>query len=191
MALELVLWHPQLLPLPPRLRLHSAPEGIYSSLAGLGFSVPVALSSAARQPRRLRRNHGAGAPSAACYHTNGMVNPGLPLAPCPARLGCAWSENGRRHFPHPGLTRDQTRNGNARYLPGTTPAQIQALETATVGNPTVLLSHPPAPEYIRDVEQVIGWDRGQDAALSFVECTSRTFHGRPMAPGNPKLRGGP
>ena len=27
------------------------------------------------------------------------------------------------------------------------------------------------------------------AALSFAECTSRTFHGRPMAPGNPKLGG--
>jgi hypothetical protein len=106
------------------------------------------------------------------------------------RHGCGWAANGRRHFPHAGLIKAHTRNGNAKYLPGTTPAQIEAIETRTVATPTELLSPAPFPEYVRDVGQVIGWDRGQDATLSFVECTSRTFHGRPMALGNLKL-GGP
>jgi hypothetical protein len=120
-----------------------------------------------------------------------VSSPNLPLVPCPARLGCSWSENGRKHFPHPGLTRGHTRNGNAKYLPGTTPQLIAAIETATVDHPAMVLSPPVFAEYLRDVGQLIGWDDGQDAAFSFAECTSRTFHGRPMAPGNPKLRGVP
>lgn len=118
-----------------------------------------------------------------------MANVSRPPIACPTRLGCGWSANGRRHFPHPGLIKGHTRNGNAKYLPGTTPAQIQAIETATAATPTTLLSPAPASEYVRDVGQVIGWDRGEEAALSFVECTSRTFHGRPMASENPKLGG--
>jgi hypothetical protein len=39
-------------------------------------------------------------------------------------------------------------------------------------------------EYLRDVGTVIGWDDGQDATLSFVECAggtiTRAFHGRPI-----------
>src|ERR1700688_2733426 len=84
----------------------------------------------------------------------------LPLA-CPARLGFGWSPNGRRHFPHPGLTKSNTRKPNpAKYLPGTTPAQIQVLETATAAGPTIFIALTPFAEYVRDVGQVIGWDNG-------------------------------
>lgn len=45
-------------------------------------------------------------------------------------------------------------------------------------------------EYLRGVPEPIGWDLGQDAALSFVECTggdvARTFHDRPMSLANLK-----
>ncbi|MGH7271822.1 MAG: hypothetical protein ACREJ3_15435 [Polyangiaceae bacterium] len=108
---------------------------------------------------------------------------------CPERFPCRWVQNGIRHRPHRGLTKDLTKNGNARYLPGTTLVTIEAIERTTAAHPTALISPPPAAEYLRETGQVIGWDRGLDATLSFVECTSRSFHGRPMAPGNDKLRG--
>jgi hypothetical protein len=117
-----------------------------------------------------------------------MVNLiGAALA-CPQRFGCGWVDR-LKHRPHPGLTRGHTTNGNAKYLPGTTPAQIQGLETETVTAPTVVLSPAPAAEYVRDAPHVIGYANGQDTTLSYVECTSRFFHGRPIAPADRKLRG--
>jgi hypothetical protein len=112
---------------------------------------------------------------------------------CPARLRCGWSEHGRKHFPHPGLTPAHTVHGPAKYLPGTTREEIRALETGTVEAPDSSLRLPPGKwEYVRQVVQVIGWDRGQDAAHSLAECSGgtsggRAFHGRPMASDNPKL----
>ena len=72
--------------------------------------------------------------------------------------------------------------------------EIQAMETATVQTPTAVLSPPPGKaEYIRVVEEVIGWDKGEDATISFAECSGgvaagRSFHGRPMARANHKLK---
>ncbi len=44
-------------------------------------------------------------------------------------------------------------------------------------------------EYTRDMGKVIGWDGGKDAHVSFAECSSRTYHGRPMSRDNHKLGG--
>lgn len=118
-----------------------------------------------------------------------------PPLPCPYRLGCGWTEHGKKHFPHKGVTRDHTRNGNARYLPGTTSPQIQAIETATVQAPSTILSPPPGKaEYVRVVDRVIGWDEGENVTVSFAECSGgvlakRSVHGRPMARSNHKLKG--
>jgi hypothetical protein len=63
----------------------------------------------------------------------------------------------------------------------------------TIGKPDEVLSRPPGKaEYIRGVDQVIGWDEGKDATISFAECSGgetagRSYHGRPMAPDNIKL----
>lgn len=118
----------------------------------------------------------------------------VPPSPCPGRLRCGWSEHGRKHFPHRGVTPEHTVHGPARYLPGTTDAQIRAIETATAQAPTRTLAEPPGKaEYARNVDGVIGWDEGKDATISFVECSGgtvhgRAFHGRPLAPRNRKLR---
>lgn len=123
------------------------------------------------------------------------IAPPPPPIPCPGRLGCAWSEHGRKHFPHRGLRPEHTRSGPAKYLPGTTDDQIRSIETTTVGTPGLVLSPPPGKsEYVRSMDRVIGWDLGQDATISFAECSGgvaagRSYHGRPMAPPNPKLRG--
>ncbi|MCC6521902.1 MAG: hypothetical protein IT373_04510 [Polyangiaceae bacterium] len=114
-------------------------------------------------------------------------------ARCPDRLGCAWQEHGRKHFPHVGQTRAHTRHGPARYLPGTTSDAIRSLETQTVRAPDHVLSAPPGKsEYVRDMHAVIGWDAGRDATSSFAECSGgatrgRAYHGRPMCVGNHKL----
>lgn len=120
----------------------------------------------------------------------------IPPSPCPTRFGCGWTQHGRKHFPHQGLTREHTTHPYpSKYLPGTTPEQIRNLETATIQAPGTVLAMPPGKaEYARAADQVIGWDRGRDATVSFVECSGgatvgRSYHGRPMAPDNRKLRG--
>jgi hypothetical protein len=81
-------------------------------------------------------------------------------------------------------------------LPGTTLAQMRAIETVTIATPGAAVSQPPGKsEYLREVRTVIGWDGGEDATLSFAECSGgdlagRAFHGRPMAASNRKLAGG-
>ena len=115
------------------------------------------------------------------------------LAACPEKFGCVWSQHGRKHFPHRGLSREHTVHGPAKYLPGMSQQEIMAIETATVRAPPTRLSLPPGKsEYARDVGFVIGWDAGGDATYSFVECSggassSRTYHGRPMSSGSQKL----
>jgi len=81
----------------------------------------------------------------------------------------------------------------ARYLPGFHAARIQTLEIETArqsGEPCKRL--PSKTEYLRELREIVGWDLGQDATLSFVECAggdvARAFHGRPMCLGNPKAR---
>jgi len=110
---------------------------------------------------------------------------------CPGPLGCGWTNHGRKHFPHAGLKQEDTRWPNpARYLPGTTEQQVHQLKTLTVATGGVRGGPPPTKtEYVRDVGAVIGWDLGENAQVSFAECTSRAYHGRPMSRSNPKLVG--
>jgi hypothetical protein len=115
---------------------------------------------------------------------------------CPALRGCSWTEHGRKHFPHRGLTKGHTRHGPAKYLPGATPAQIHAIESATVSVAALGASATSNnTEYARETDQVVGWDEGEEATVSFAECSGgtnagRSFHGRPMTASNHKLRGG-
>lgn len=92
------------------------------------------------------------------------------------------------------MKKEHTRHGPARYLGGIAHSQMQTIETATVqsGECTVLPST--KSEYVRDAGEVIGWDKGEDATWSFVECSGgvssgRHYHGRPMAESNYKLGG--
>jgi hypothetical protein len=69
--------------------------------------------------------------------------------------------------------------------------QIRALETETVRAGKRNVRSETASHYQRQVGEVIGWDCGEDATLSFVECSGgieagRGFHGRPMAMSNRK-----
>jgi hypothetical protein len=72
--------------------------------------------------------------------------------------------------------------------------QIRAIESTTVSvgaldaNATSNNT-----EYARETDQVIGWDAGEDATVSFAECSGgtgagRAFHGRPMTTSSHKLR---
>jgi hypothetical protein len=122
------------------------------------------------------------------------VSTQLPIA-CPERSSCAWSQHARKHFPASGITRAATRHGPAKYLPGTSLSAIREIETSTVrvGTSSRLATKA---EYVREVGKVIGWDAGQDATLSYAECSGgdtwgRTFHGRPMAATNRKVEEGP
>jgi|GEM_PF-1897660 len=93
------------------------------------------------------------------------------------------------------MSKNDTRHGPAKYLPGTSPQDIRQIETDTVhvGVRAVRAEH--QFEYVRALEKVIGWDRGQDATISFVECSGgasagRTFHGRPVTPRNKRIKEG-
>lgn len=111
---------------------------------------------------------------------------------CPGRSGCGWVTHNRKHFPHVGMTKEHTQSPNpAKYLPGTTAEQIQEIETETVRAALRQFGGPPpvTVEYLRDAGRVIGWSLGEDATLSFVECTSRSYHGRPITSDDPKLSG--
>ena len=99
---------------------------------------------------------------------------------------CLWSEHGWKHFPMKGQTREHTRGaGNpAKYLPEFNSAAIEQLERDTVRVATRSPRGPSVAEYERDVGCVIGWDGGEDASVSYVECSGgerdgRAFHGRP------------
>lgn len=112
---------------------------------------------------------------------------------CPAWRGCAWSQHGRRHFPFKGMLRTDTINKPAKYKSGLMPADIKALESQTVRTGQRRERSPAHSEYQRDMGEVIGWDEGRDATLSFAECSggtdaSRAFHGRPMSAQNRKAQ---
>ena len=122
-----------------------------------------------------------------------MVNLPTVTPSCPALRGCSWTEHGRKHFPHRGLTKDHTRHGPAKYLPGTTPAQIRAIENVTVSVGAFRADTTSNTEYARETDHVVGWDKGEDATVSFAECSGgdsagRSFHGRPMTTSNHRLR---
>ena len=86
--------------------------------------------------------------------------------------------------------RDTLPPNEARYLDTFNAGSIQVLESATASDAhrrTVVLSG--KVQYLRDIGDVIGWDEGQDATLSYVECSGglnagRSYHGRPMHTGN-------
>ncbi len=111
---------------------------------------------------------------------------------CPGQFGCAWSPHNYKHFPFRGMKQGHTTHGPARYLPGT---NIQDMETQTVTIGERSLRGDLQSEYRRNTGAIIGWDRGQDATISFVECGGglsggRAYHGRPMAASNPKVEAG-
>lgn len=120
--------------------------------------------------------------------------PALPVIPsCPDNLGCSWASNYRKHWPHRDLKPNDTRSGPAKYLWGTAVAEIRKMETETVRTGAQTERSPHHTEYMRPMAHVIGWDRGEDATISFAECSggteaSRTYHGRPLAPRNLKAR---
>jgi hypothetical protein len=103
---------------------------------------------------------------------------------------CGWGHHNFKHFPIEGMTRQHTRHGPSRYLPGFDEARIRALEIETARRAAMRRQRSVSKtEYLRDLSEIIGWDLGQDATLSFVECAggdvARTFHGRPMSTENP------
>lgn len=109
----------------------------------------------------------------------------LDVVPC--GRACTWIPY-RKHLPVRGMRREHTRSPSpARYLSG---IDVQATETKTVESPDRRSGGDPGArrKYARAVGVVIGWDDGEDANHSYVECTSLAFHGRPMAEGNPQLR---
>src|SRR5258708_35197124 len=116
----------------------------------------------------------------------------LPCLVASTSSPCAWSPHAMKHFPHQGMQREHTRRGPAKYLAAFTRDRIQALEAETVrhGERGLPLGH--TATYIRGVGEVIGWDEGLDATLSFVECSGgetsgRTYHRPPMRQQNPTL----
>ena len=108
---------------------------------------------------------------------------------------CAWSNANRKHFPFSGMTKEHTRrHAPARYLAHFDEGSIRRLETETVQLPGEGADTPPArTRYLRGLGEVIGWDDGEDAKLSYVECSggsaTRAYHGRPMHEGNPRAGG--
>lgn len=92
------------------------------------------------------------------------------------------------------MTKRHTENGNpSLYLPKLSEVEIQALELATTKDGRRGVSPPAIATYVREMGDIIGWDDGQDATVSYVECSGgefsgRAFHGRPMHQDNPALR---
>jgi hypothetical protein len=111
-----------------------------------------------------------------------------------ATPACRWSSYGK-HAPFSGMTKDDTLHPSpARYLPGYGPRQIEAVESETVRRPDQRnVTAEFKAEYLRNMNEVIGWDEGDDATLSYVECSGgdavRSYHGRPMRKDNRKTRG--
>jgi hypothetical protein len=104
---------------------------------------------------------------------------------------CGWDPHNFKHFPIEGMTRQHTRRGPARYLPGFDEERIRTLESQTARRPDMRRQRSVSKtEYLRNTPETIGWDLGVDATLSFVECAggdvARTFHGRPMSISNLK-----
>src|ERR1041384_6088550 len=110
----------------------------------------------------------------------------LPLCRVEGTPPCDWDRHNFKHFPFEGMTRQHPRHGPARYLPRFDEDRIRTLERDTARRPDGRRQASVSKtEYLRDMVETIGWDRGQDATLSFVECAggdvTRTLHGRPMS----------
>jgi hypothetical protein len=107
---------------------------------------------------------------------------------------CAWSPHNYKHFAAVGTKPKHTVRPNAaRYLPSYDEPAVKALEAGTACDPfrCRFLDGGKA-EYLREIGEVIGWDDGKDATLSYVECSGgteagRAYHGRPMHDSNPKV----
>jgi hypothetical protein len=106
-----------------------------------------------------------------------------------ANPACAWHHHGYKHFPAKGVARADTRRGPARYVE-LSEGEIRDLETETTRHPGFQGGAIPGrTEYLRVLEGTIGWDAGEDASSSFVECSggpagSRAYHGRPVHAAN-------
>ncbi len=124
-------------------------------------------------------------------HPLSVLPPDDAASACPKARSCEWSEHDEKHFPKRGVTREKTLRGPAKYLPGTTAERIRELETFTVMTPDRTEERAHKRHYFRRSDEVIGWDKGELASNSFVECSGgevsgRSFHGRPMHPSNKK-----
>lgn len=100
---------------------------------------------------------------------------------------CVWSHHGYKHFGSRMTTRASTKPPfPAKYLvESSTAERVKEIERTTLGRADARRGVVPGKtEYLRDSGSVIGWDEGQDAVLSYVECSggtgARCFHGRPM-----------
>ena len=110
------------------------------------------------------------------------------IAACPHP--CTWHSY-PKHHPFVGMQREDTVRGPARYLKR---GSIRAIETTTVRAATHALgkAHEGRTEYARDVGDVIGYESGEEARWSYVECSgaigssiapgARSFHGHPVGP---------
>ncbi len=112
---------------------------------------------------------------------------------CLLSRDCSWSPASFKHFPFSGLTREHTEHGPARYALDYDRHAIEAVERTTASSPSLGCgTFPGRTEYARVLDHVLGWDRGRDANVSYVECSGgdqvRAFHGRPMSSDNAKLR---
>lgn len=99
-----------------------------------------------------------------------------------AEPACVWNHHNYKHFAPRGATARYTLNNNpALYLPDASGEDIRVLETATTRTPDLHRGEVGRRvRYLRDAGRVIGWDEGQDAVLSYVECSSGAYHGRPI-----------
>lgn len=107
---------------------------------------------------------------------------------------CEWTTHDYKHAAARGVERRDTRHGPARYR-AMPQGEWHGLEMQTVRQPTHGRGSAQSgkTEYLRDVRSVIGWDEGEDATLSYVECSGglvagRAFHGRPMRAKNRTAR---
>lgn len=111
---------------------------------------------------------------------------------CPVLRSCTWSQHGRKHFPFRGMLKEHTVRQPARYRSGLSAEDIRLLEQRTVREGQRDQRSETKSEYLRPLQEVIGWDRGENASISFVECSGglsagRAFHGRPMSDANRRV----
>jgi hypothetical protein len=121
----------------------------------------------------------------------------LPIVPDPPSClfgtagGCTWASTYYKHTWKRGVRREHTMHGPALYFEAVPRRQV---EEATIRAPGAHRGAVPGKsEYLREVGEVIGWDEGCDASLSYVECSGgpgagRAFHGRPMHAENATVR---
>lgn len=103
---------------------------------------------------------------------------------------CTWYHHGYKHAAGKHCTKEDTLDGNpALYFYSREEyAAVHALEAQTVATPDCRAGEiPDKVQYLRAMGAAIGWDDGEDATLSYVECSggsTRWYHGRPMSEKN-------